>query len=118
MIQHKPRQISMAKTANVAKDSKDYKDKRDNNNKAVRASREKAKQKTDLTIKRVDELKADNDRMEERIKLLAKELNFLKQLFLAHDGSGHGVEINSEELDSILKEEVGGEPSEIQMEHY
>jgi len=111
----------MAKTAN--KDSKDYKEKRDSNNKAVRASREKAKKKTEETCKRVAELKADNDRMEERIKLLAKELNFLKQLFLAHDSSGHGVDINSQELDSILKEEVeqdDGEEqhSQIKMDQY
>lgn len=113
-----PAHVNMAKTTNIAKNSKEYAEKRENNNKAVKASREKTKKKTEDTVRRVEELKADNDRMEERIKLLAKELNFLKQLFLAHDGSGHGVEINSQELDSILKGEVGGEPIEIQMEQY
>jgi len=110
--------VKMAKTANNGKHDEDYKAKRDSNNKAVRASREKAKKKTEETVKRVAELKADNDRMEERIKLLAKELNFLKQLFLAHDASGHGGDINSQELDNILKEEVGQEPIEMQMEQY
>ena len=68
------------------KQSDDYVAKRNKNNDAVRRSREKARQKHLATQKRVTALKAENEYLEERLQLLAKELKFLKDLFLAHTG--------------------------------
>lgn len=51
--------------------------------KAVKRSRVKSKQKTQLTQAKVKELKIKNQVMEEKIKNLTKDLKFLKDLFLA-----------------------------------
>ncbi|KAL1115482.1 hypothetical protein AAG570_007512 [Ranatra chinensis] len=53
---------------------------------AVKKSRVKSRQKTQETLHRVQQLKTENDQLEEKIKLLSKELSFLKDLFLAHAG--------------------------------
>lgn len=37
-------------------------------------------------MERVQKLKTENDMLEEKIKILSKELGFLKDLFLAHAG--------------------------------
>lgn len=66
--------------------SSDYLAKRSRNNEAVRRSREKARQKAQETHERVSQLKMENEMLEERIKLLSKELTFLKDIFLAHAG--------------------------------
>ena len=65
----------------------DYLSKRARNNEAVKRSREKARQKAKETHDRVSRLKQENERLEERIKLLSKELTFLKDIFLAHAGT-------------------------------
>jgi len=64
----------------------DYQSKRARNNEAVKRSREKARQRAKETHDRVSKLKQENERLEERIKLLSKELTFLKDIFLAHAG--------------------------------
>ena len=64
----------------------DYLAKRSRNNAAVRRSREKARMKAKDTNDRVSILKQENEMLEERIKLLTKELTFLKDIFLAHAG--------------------------------
>ncbi len=64
----------------------EYISKRARNNEAVKRSREKARQKAKETHDRVAKLKQENERLEERIKLLSKELTFLKDIFLAHAG--------------------------------
>merc|ERR1712080_667263 len=56
-------------------------------------------------MERVNELKQENELLEERIKLLSKELTFLKDIFLAHAGSSHGITLDTMELTNILKEE-------------
>lgn len=65
----------------------DYETKRARNNEAVKRSREKARQKAKETHDRVSKLKQENEKLEERIKLLSKELTFLKDIFLAHAGT-------------------------------
>ena len=67
-------------------DKTDYLAKRSRNNEAVRRSREKARMKAKETHERVSQLKQENEQLEERIKLLTKELTFLKDIFLAHAG--------------------------------
>jgi hypothetical protein len=64
----------------------EYVSKRARNNEAVKRSREKARHKAKDTSERVNKLKSENEMLEERIKLLSKELTFLKDIFLAHAG--------------------------------
>lgn len=54
---------------------------------AVKRSRVKSRMRTQETLERVQQLKSENDQLEEKIKLLSKELSFLKDLFLAHAGN-------------------------------
>merc|ERR1712004_823720 len=56
----------------------DYKNKRARNNDAVKRSRAKAKAKVGETSERVNNLKAENDELEGKIKILGKELQLLK----------------------------------------
>ena len=63
------------------KESEEYKARRERNNVAVRKSRDKAKIKHKETEQRVDELTAENDRLNKKCDLLTKELNVLKGLF-------------------------------------
>lgn len=75
------------------KNSDEYKKRRERNNMAVKKSRNKSKMKTQQTMQRVVELKAENERLETKVKILSKELSFLKDLFLAHAGSAHNGQI-------------------------
>ncbi|ESO83085.1 hypothetical protein LOTGIDRAFT_59355, partial [Lottia gigantea] len=65
----------------VVKGSEEYTDKRYRNNVAVRKSRAKAKERQKTTESRVQELGAENDKLQKKIDLLTKELNVLKGLF-------------------------------------
>merc|ERR1712004_934528 len=47
----------------------------------------------------------ENEMLEERIKLLAKELTFLKDIFMAHAGSAHGITVDDMEIKGLLDEE-------------
>lgn len=64
----------------------DYKKKRNKNNEAVQKSRQKAREKAMETTCRVQKLKNENEKLEERIKLLSNKLTFLKDIFLTHVG--------------------------------
>ena len=64
----------------------EYLNKRARNNDAVKRSRQKAREKANETNSRVQKLKNENEKLEEKIKLLSKELTFLKDIFLAHAG--------------------------------
>jgi len=86
------------------KDSEEYRKRRERNNLAVKKSRTKTKQKTMETLQRVSQLRAENEMLESKIKLLTKELSFLKDLFLAHAGSAHGQNLSDVDL-SMLSEE-------------
>ena len=76
----------MSPTKKTDNDGGDYLAKRSRNNAAVRRSREKARSKAKNTNDRVSVLANENEMLEERIKLLTKELAFLKDIFLAHAG--------------------------------
>ena len=43
--------------------------------------------------------------LEGRIKLLAKELTFLKDIFMAHAGSAHGITVDDMEIKGLLEED-------------
>ncbi|GAB6033360.1 hypothetical protein CHUAL_013125 [Chamberlinius hualienensis] len=72
------------KRSSVNKTSDEYKKKRERNNLAVKKSRTKTKMKTQETLERVNKLRAENELLESKIKLLSKELSFLRDLFVAH----------------------------------
>ncbi|XP_063217214.1 CCAAT/enhancer-binding protein gamma [Bacillus rossius redtenbacheri] len=83
----------------------DYRRRREKNNQAVKRSRVRSKLRTQQTLARVNQLKTENEKLEEKIKLLTKELGFLKDLFLAHAGSAHGVNLQNVDLEAMLKDE-------------
>merc|ERR1711863_154386 len=97
----------MTSKKSVKKGGEEYVEKRNKNNDAVKKSREKARKHMKETEKRVEILKQDNNKMEERIKLLSKELVFLKNLFLAHESSAHGPQLD--DVKFMLEEDVEGE---------
>ncbi|XP_020295264.1 CCAAT/enhancer-binding protein gamma isoform X2 [Pseudomyrmex gracilis] len=70
----------------------DYRKRRDRNNQAVKRSRVKSKLRTQQTLERVNQLKTENELLEEKIKMLTKELGFLKDLFLAHAAEDKSAE--------------------------
>ncbi|XP_069683064.1 CCAAT/enhancer-binding protein gamma-like [Periplaneta americana] len=91
----------------------DYRRRRDRNNQAVKRSRVKSKLRTQQTLERVNQLKTENEMLEEKIRMLTKELGFLKDLFLAHAGSAHGVNLENVDLESLLQEEPKTESDRI-----
>merc|ERR1712025_1347892 len=82
-----------------------YTEKRQKNNDAVKKTREKTRQKAKETMEKVTQLKQENEMLEERIKLLAKELVFLKDIFMAHAGSSHGITVDDMEIKTLLQDE-------------
>ncbi|KAK3886749.1 hypothetical protein Pcinc_009125 [Petrolisthes cinctipes] len=89
----------------VLKTTEEYRKRRDRNNQAVKKSRMKTKMKTQQMQDRVSELLSENEELEENIKILNKELGILKDLFLAHAGNAHGVQLNEAELAQMLSED-------------
>ncbi|KAL0111530.1 hypothetical protein PUN28_013023 [Cardiocondyla obscurior] len=91
----------------------DYRKRRDRNNQAVKRSRVKSKLRTQQTLERVNQLKTENELLEEKIKMLTKELGFLKDLFIAHAGgsSQHSINIQDLDLNALLAEEKSTENS-------
>ncbi|EZA51119.1 hypothetical protein DMN91_002381 [Ooceraea biroi] len=91
--------------------NEDYRKRRDRNNQAVKRSRVKSKMRTQQTLERVNQLKTENELLEEKIKMLTKELGFLKDLFLAHAGSSqHSVNLQDLDLNALLAEDKSAEP--------
>ncbi|PSN47286.1 hypothetical protein C0J52_15704 [Blattella germanica] len=78
--------------------TEDYRRRRDRNNQ---------------TLERVNQLKTENEMLEEKIRMLTKELGFLKDLFLAHAGTAHGVNLENVDLESLLQDEPNTESDRI-----
>jgi len=70
------RQIS-----DLDKESDEYRDKRDKNNESVRKSRDKARQRQEETEGRLQTLADENQRLQDRVDSLEKELSILRGLF-------------------------------------
>lgn len=85
-------------------DDEDYRKKRDRNNEAVKKSRFKSKQRTQETFTRVSKLKAENQMLEEKVKTLTKELQFLKELFLAHASNAQNPKFDGIDLNKLLED--------------
>merc|ERR1712117_475915 len=94
-----------ARKQNFDQNDSDYLSKRARNNEAVKRSREKARGKAKETTERVNKLKAENEMLEDRIKLLSKELTFLKDIFLTHAGSSHGLCLDDLDVKALLRED-------------
>lgn len=62
----------------------------------------KSRMRTQQTLQRVNQLKTENDMLEEKIKLLSKELGFLKELFMAQAGMNLILPIINFNVDCIL----------------
>lgn len=78
------------RSALLDKDSEEYRIHRARNNLAVKKSRTKSKQRAQETQQKVAQLRAENEALVAKIKILNKELSFLKDLFLAHAGATAG----------------------------
>ncbi|XP_025154930.1 CCAAT/enhancer-binding protein gamma isoform X1 [Harpegnathos saltator] len=79
---------------------------------AVKRSRVKSKLRTLHTLERVNQLKVENELLEEKIKMLTKELGFLKDLFVAHSGSNqHSMNIQDIDLNALLEDKPDEEPT-------
>ena len=97
------RSSSGSKRGAVPKNSDDYKKRRERNNIAVRKSRQLSRQKAKVTEEKVNLLRTENRNLEERVKLLSKELGVLKDLFLSTAAPAPGVSAREEEVLTELK---------------
>ncbi|KAG8277855.1 hypothetical protein J6590_033386 [Homalodisca vitripennis] len=69
---------------------------------AVRKSRDKSKRKTEETLQKVNSLKMENCKLEEKIRVYKKQLSDLKSIFLSHAGSAEiGQKID---FDALLQD--------------
>ncbi|XP_063542162.1 CCAAT/enhancer-binding protein gamma-like [Cydia strobilella] len=85
-------------------ESDDYRKRRDRNNEAVKKSRFKSKQRTQETFTRVSKLKAENQMLEDKVKTLTKELQFLKELFLAQATKAPNPKLEGVDLEKLLED--------------
>jgi len=104
MTKMPPRKLSTGKRE-LCQSDPNYVEKRAKNNDAVKKSREKTRQKAKETMDKVSHLKQENEVLEERIKLLHKELVFLKDIFMTHAGSKHGITVEDLEIKNLLAED-------------
>ncbi|XP_039748886.1 CCAAT/enhancer-binding protein gamma-like [Pararge aegeria] len=86
----------------------DYRRKRDRNNEAVKKSRYKSKQRTQETFSRVTKLKEENQALEEKVKSLTKDLEFLKKLFMEYAAKSDQKDPKFEgiDLEKLLQDEA------------
>jgi len=73
-------------SVNLEKDTEEYRKLRDRNNEAVKKSRTRTKLRTQNTLDKVEKLRGENTKLEDRIEGLKKELELLKELFVSHAG--------------------------------
>lgn len=79
--------INLSKSVvNLEKDTEEYRKLRDRNNEAVKKSRTRTKLRTQSTLDKVEKLRGENTKLEDRIEGLKKELDLLKELFVSHAG--------------------------------
>ncbi|CAH1640709.1 unnamed protein product [Spodoptera littoralis] len=66
--------------------------------------RRKRDRNNEETFTRVNKLKAENQMLEEKVKTLTKELQFLKELFLAHASNTPNAKFDGIDLDKLLED--------------
>ncbi|EFX87900.1 hypothetical protein DAPPUDRAFT_305439 [Daphnia pulex] len=89
---------------NVEKDTDEYRKLRDRNNEAVKKSRTRTKLRTQNTLDKVEKLRGENTKLEDRIEGLKKELELLKELFVSHAGTKSMKRLTEVDLDVLLAE--------------
>ncbi|XP_041983816.1 CCAAT/enhancer-binding protein gamma [Aricia agestis] len=85
-------------------DDEDYRKRRDRNNEAVKKSRYKSKQRTQETFTRVNKLKEENQMLEEKVKTLTKDLQFLKDLFMEYASNSQSAKFEGIDLEKLLED--------------
>nr|CAG4646226.1 EOG090X05AE [Macrothrix elegans] len=88
----------------VEKDSEEYRKLRERNNEAVKKSRTRTKLRTQSTLDKVEKLRNENGKLEDRIEGLKKELELLKELFVSHAGTKSMKRLTEVDLDVLLAE--------------
>jgi len=95
-----------------------YRKRRERNNIAVKKSREKSRQKARETEMRVNELKEENAKLEDRVSLLSKELGLLKELLLSQAGGGKCDDVKQEEEEYNREESTTAGSYQMQADLY
>lgn len=78
----------------------EYRRRRELNNIAVKKSRAKSRARTQMTAAKVTELQRENTELEERIKMLSKELDLLKELFVLQAGKKNNANTDEDAMAS------------------
>jgi len=91
-------------TLNMEKDSEEYRKLRERNNEAVKKSRTRTKLRTQGTLEKVEKLRNENCKLEERIDSLKKELDLLKELFVSHAGTKSMKRLTEVDMETLLNE--------------
>jgi len=69
------------------KDDDEYRRRRERNNEAVKKSRVKSKMRSQATQERVQQLQMENTQLEEKMKYLSSEVEFLKEMLCNSNGN-------------------------------
>ncbi|KAI9562867.1 hypothetical protein GHT06_010322 [Daphnia sinensis] len=88
----------------LEKDTEEYRKLRDRNNEAVKKSRTRTKLRTQNTLDKVEKLRDENTKLEDRIEGLKKELELLKELFVSHAGTKSMKRLTEVDLDVLIAE--------------
>merc|ERR1712071_282696 len=91
-------------TLNVERDSEEYRKLRERNNEAVKKSRTRTKLRTQGALEKVEKLRGENGKLEERIDGLKKELDLLKELFVSHAGTKSMKRLTEVDMETLLNE--------------
>jgi len=89
---------------NMEKDTEEYRKLRERNNEAVKKSRTRTKLRTQGTLEKVEKLRNENCKLEERIDGLKKELDLLKELFVSHAGTKSMKRLTEVDMETLLNE--------------
>ncbi|XP_073962462.1 CCAAT/enhancer-binding protein gamma-like [Choristoneura fumiferana] len=85
-------------------EDEDYRRGRERNNEAVRRSRNKAKQRTQETFTRVSKLKAENQILEDKVRILTQELEFHKKLFMELPSNAQDPRLEGIDLEKVFED--------------
>lgn len=86
MPSHKRFNMSGTRNRKDSEMDEDYIKKREKNNAAVKRARQKAKEKSQQTFQRIQNIKNENKELEDRIKALSKELSTMKNIYEKYTG--------------------------------
>lgn len=113
------KQSALKRSVQVDTDQDDeYRRRRELNNIAVKKSRAKSRARTQMTAAKVTELQRENTELEERIKMLSKELDLLKELFVLQAGKKNNANTNDDAMTSQSStDSAAANPDLIDQDH-